>query len=129
LRWKGFRIVEVPVSHHSRKYGKTKYNAKRLIKGFLDMIVVKFWMQYSTRPVHLFGGVGILMSVLGVLIGIYLSVMKIFFGQSLSDRPLLLLAVLLLILGVQFAIFGLIADIQIKDFYQTKRPYTIEKIL
>ena len=129
LRWKGFKITEIPVAHHSRKYGKTKYNAKRLMKGFLDMIVVKFWMQYSTRPVHLFGGIGILMSTLGFLTGIYLSIMKIVFGQSLSDRPLLLLAILLIILGIQFMIFGLIVDIQIKDFYQNRRPYNIERIL
>ena len=129
LMWKGFRVTELPVRHHKRKFGKTKYGLKRTLKGFLDMIVVKFWMQYSTRPVHLFGGLGIIMSIIGFLLGIYLTVMKIFFGQNLSNRPLLLLAILLIILGVQFLIFGILADIQIKNYYEKKKPYNIKEII
>lgn len=129
LEWKGFKVTEIPVRHHSRKYGKTKYGFKRTIKGFLDMLVVKFWMQYSTRPVHLFGGLGILMSFLGVIIGIYLAIIKIIFNQSIANRPLLLLSVLLIILGVQFVIFGIVADIQIKSYYEEKRPYNIKEII
>jgi len=129
LIWKGFKFKEIKVKHHRRMHGKTKYGYKRLLKGFLDLLVVKFWMQYSTRPVHLFGGVGIIMSLFGFLLGFYLTIEKLFFGQSLANRPLLLLSVLLIILGIQFLIFGILADIQIRNYYKETVPYNIEKIL
>ena len=128
LMWRGFRIGEVKVHHHPRKFGKTKYNAKRIFKGFLDLLVVKFWMQYSTRPIHLFGGLGISMFAAGTLIGLYLTVTKLLYQTSLSDRPLLLLAVVLVILGVQFIVFGLLADILVKLFYRDHPNYTIEAV-
>lgn len=131
LQWRGFKITELPVKHHPRKYGKTKYSMKRVIKGMLDMIVVKFWMRYSTRPIHIFGGFGILMGFAGVVISLYLTIMKLFFGQSLANRPLLLLAILLIILGFQFIIFGVLADIMVKVYFSKEKikPYNIEKIL
>jgi glycosyltransferase involved in cell wall biosynthesis len=130
LQWRGFKITELPVKHHPRKYGKTKYSMKRVIKGMLDMIVVKFWMGYSARPIHLFGGFGILMGLIGFVIALYLVIVKLFYGQGIANRPLLLLAALLMILGVQFLIFGVLADIMIKVYYGEKRKsYSIEKIL
>jgi len=129
LEWKGFKVTEIPVAHHPRKYGKTKYNMKRVMKGFLDMIVVKFWMQYSTRPIHLFGGWGVLMTIVGFLLGVYLSIQKLFYGVSLSNRPLLLLAILLMIIGVQFIIFGVLADILVKVYYKENKNYSIERIV
>ena len=77
LIWKGFKFTEIKVRHHKRKYGQTKYNFKRLLKGFLDLLVVKFWMQYSARPVHLFGSIGVISTLLGFLIGTYLTIIKI----------------------------------------------------
>ena len=127
LEWKGFKVTELPVRHRKRKYGLTKYNLKRGMKGILDMMLVKFWMQYSTRPIHLFGTLGVLTGFLGFLTGLYLSIMKILYNQSIANRPLLLLSVLLIILGVQFIIFGLITDILIKNYYKDQTPYTIEK--
>jgi len=89
LEWKGFKVTELVVKHHPRKFGKTKYTMQRVLKGFLDMIVVRFWMQYSTRPIHLFGGMGVTMGLLGILVGIYLSVLKFVYGLSIANRPLL----------------------------------------
>lgn len=131
LMWKGFRVGEVKVHHHPRTYGKTKYGPKRVAKGFLDLLVVKFWMQYSGRPMHLFGGVGFLTSFLGSLIGIYLAIMKFFYHQAIGNRPLLLLAVLLIIIGIQFIVFGILGDILVKTYYESKgaKNYLIEKIL
>jgi glycosyltransferase involved in cell wall biosynthesis len=131
LIWKGFKFTEVKVQHHKRKFGKSKYNIQRLFKGFLDLLVVKFWMQYSARPIHLFGGLGLLSTLLGLIIGLYLSFMKIFFGEALSNRPLLLLSILLIIIGIQFIVFGLIADIMIKTYYvkSNKKPYAVERII
>ena len=131
LSWKGFRIGEIKVHHHPRKSGKTKYGAVRIIKGLLDLLVVKFWMQYSARPIHLFGTFGLLSFFFGTLIGIYLVIEKFFYGRSLANRPLLMLAVLTVIIGIQFILFGVLADIMIKIYYtgREKTPYSIEKKL
>ena len=130
LLWKGFKIGEIKVTHHPRLHGKSKYTITRLGKGFLDLLVVKFWMQYSARPIHLFGGAGLLLLALGVFGGAWLSYQRLFLQVPLSSRPALLLAVLLVILGVQFIIFGLITDILIKIYYGGKRrPYQIEQEL
>ena len=128
LMWRGFRIGEVKVRHHPRKYGKTKYGAKRIFKGFLDLLVVKFWMQYSTRPIHLFGTMGIISTGLGLITGVYLLISKFFFGQALANRPLLVLAGLLVVIGVQFIVFGLLADILVKLYYRGFPNYTIKEI-
>ncbi len=130
LSWKGFKVSEIPVTHNARKFGKTKYGAWRIMKGFLDLLVVVFWKKYSTRPIHLFGSLGILMGFFGFIISCYLTLMKILYNQSLTNRPLLLLGILLIILGVQFVIFGLLADIMVRLYYGKEiRPYSIEKIL
>jgi len=128
LQQRGFMVGEIVVKHHPRKFGKTKYGLSRILRSILDMIIVKFWMQYSARPMHLFGGIGIFMGALGFLTGLYITILKFAYGQS-ADRPLLLLAVLLIILGVQFLIFGVLADILIKIYYKDTRTYTIEKVL
>jgi len=128
LAWRGFRVGELRVQHHQRKHGKTKYNAKRILRGFLDLLVIKFWMQYSTRPIHLFGGVGLLMAAFGCLLGAWLTLSKLLWHTSLSDRPLLLLAVLLVIVGVQFILFGLMADILVKTYYRGHQAYTVADV-
>ncbi len=129
LEWKGFKVTEMVVKHHPRKYGKSKYTMKRVLKGFLDMLVLKFWMQYSTRPIHLFGGLGVLTAFLGAATGIYLTIMKIFYGVPIGNRPLLLLAILLVIVGSQFLIFGVLADILVKIYYKDNKNYSIERIV
>lgn len=130
LSLKGYKIGEVKVNHYPRKFGKTKYNIIRLQKGFLDLLVVAFWQKYSARPIHLFGSLGLLMSFFGFISGFYLLYLKFFKAVSISNRPLLLLSVLFVILGIQFIIFGLIADILIKLYYSgNKKNYSIEKII
>jgi glycosyltransferase involved in cell wall biosynthesis len=128
----GFSITEVKVRHHPRKYGKTKYDLRRLLKGLLDLIYVKFWADYSTRPLHLFGLFGILLLVIGFVIGLYKVLIEfIYFGLPLELGPLLMLAVLLLIMGVQFMIFGFLGEIQIRTYYNTaKEPsYSIKEVI
>lgn len=131
LFWKGYKIGEVKVKHHSRKYGVTKYNWRRVFKGFLDLIVISFWQKYSARPIHVFGGLGIMLSGLGVVIGGYLGVQRLFFNQALSDRPLFLVAILMVIIGVQFVVSGILADIMIKVYYgqNDMKNYLIEGII
>ncbi len=129
LLWKGFKVTEIKVKHHRRYKGKTKYTMTRVIKGLLDLIVVKFWMQYSARPIHLFGSAGLILSGLGSLITIYLIFMRQIFDQPIANRPVLQFAILLIILGIQFIFFGILTDILIKLYYKEDPPYSIEKII
>lgn len=128
LSLRGFKVTELPVRHHPRAYGKTKYSFKRVLKGFLDMLVVTFWMRYATRPIHLFGTLGVLTTLLGLLVGFYLTLLKLFFNEPIGNRPLLLLTILLIVLGAQFITFGLMSDILVKIYYKNEPTYCIEKI-
>ncbi len=130
LSLQGYKIGEVKVNHLPRTKGKTKYNLLRLPKGFLDLLVVAFWQKYSNRPIHLFGVFGIFTSFVGFLIGAYLVYLKFAYKIAIANRPLLLLSALLVILGIQSIIFGLIADILVKIYYSgDKKTYQVEKIL
>jgi glycosyltransferase involved in cell wall biosynthesis len=110
IAWQGFRITELKVKHHPREYGKSKYGATRIIKGFLDLITVKFLTGYATRPLHVFGIPGILSLLVGFFIGLYLAVLKYWKEVGIGNRPLLLLSILLIILGLQFISIGLLGE-------------------
>lgn len=129
VSWRGFRVGDMKVQHHSRKYGKTKYNLFRLLKGFLDLINIQFWTRYSTRPLHFFGAIGMVMTLLGFIIEVYLAGLWLFLNESIADRPLLLLGILFMIVGVQFITFGFLSEILIKIYYSSRNIYDIEKIL
>ena len=107
--WKGYRVTEIPVKHHPRKQGKSKYGITRIFKGFFDLITVSFLLQYRDKPLHLFGTVGFVLFTLGFIAGGYLTYLW-YLDIVIWNRPLLILSVLLLILGVQFFFFGLIAE-------------------
>jgi glycosyltransferase involved in cell wall biosynthesis len=131
LSWRGYRIGEVRTNHRPRAHGKTKYGYQRLIKGFLDLILILFWQKYSMRPIHLLGGSGLLLAAIGVLLGLYLGIDRLAFGHALADRPLFLLAILMIIVGIQFMVFGVMADIMIRIYYGQgdRKHYTIEEVL
>ncbi|MBU1167702.1 glycosyltransferase family 2 protein [Patescibacteria group bacterium] len=130
LHWRGFTIGEVEVSHQPRVHGVTKYNWKRTFKGFVDMISVWFWRKYSNRPLHLFGGAGMMMTTLGLLGFVVLAVLRIFFDYGLSDKIWPLVFILMVIMGVQLFISGLMADIAVKNYYSGKRrPYIIKEVI
>lgn len=130
LELQGYRVGEVKVSHHPRVHGQTKYNWKRGVKGFVDMVSIWFWRKYSNRPLHLFGGGGILLSFLGTLVLIWMAIEKIFFGVSLSEKIWPLVGVFLIMIGIQLFIFGLLADIMLKNYYknQGRMNYSIKSI-
>jgi glycosyltransferase involved in cell wall biosynthesis len=113
----GFRIGELPVKHHARKWGSSKYGWSRLTKGFLDLLTVIFLTQYRQRPMHLFGLPGLLSMAVGVLFGLWLTFEKVFFNEAIGTRPLLLLSVLLVVIGTQFFGLGLLGE------YQTHRSH------
>lgn len=129
LRWQGFSIGEIEVEHHERKTGTSKYTYKRILKGFVDMIGIWFWRKYSDRPLHLFGGTGIVFTLIGFSLLTVLAILRIFFAYGLSSSIWPLVAILFILVGIQLFISGLLADILIKNYYQNNRtPYTIKSI-
>ncbi len=129
--WVGATITEVETTHHARKFGKSKYGISRTIRVILDLITVKFLQSFSTRPIHAFGPGGLVMGALGFFIALYLSFEKIFMGKAIGGRPLLILAVLLIILGVQLVIMGLLGEMLARVYHESqgKPIYTVKKVL
>jgi glycosyltransferase involved in cell wall biosynthesis len=131
LKIQGFKVTEIPVSHHPRKHGVTKYNWKRGVKGFVDMISIWFWKKYANRPLHLFGAGGLIAFSLGLLTSIALVVARVFYGIPISNKIWPLIAVFLALTGIQLFIFGLLADIAVKNYYkaQGRMNYKIKEIV
>jgi len=130
LGWKGFRIGEVKVNHYPRKYGKTKYNYGRLVPGLLDLLNILFWRKYSNSPLHIFGSIGILLTSFGFILGFGLLIARQILGYALGQSQLPLLAVLLVVIGVQFFVSGLMAEISMKNYYSSgRKTYSIERIV
>lgn len=125
--WKGFSVTEIVVKHHPRRYGKTKFGISRFFKGFIDLITVIFTTRYIKRPMHLFGFVGLITALAGFVISAWLAVEKLFYGYSLSNRPLLFLGILLIIVGVQFFAIGLLGEILVHNFNDEKEYIIKEK--
>ncbi|MDO8529605.1 MAG: glycosyltransferase family 2 protein [bacterium] len=131
LQLDGYKVGEVKVNHFPRIHGKTKYNWRRAMKGLVDMVAIWFWRKYSTRPVHLFGGGGILFSLAGLGILIWMAIEKMFFGASLSDKIWPLIGVFFVVVGIQLFVFGLLADILLKNYYKSRGTmnYSIKEII
>ncbi len=108
--WKGFKISEVVVKHHPRRYGKTKFGISRFFKGFIDLITVIFTTRYIKRPLHFFGMLGVISFLIGFVIDAYLSILWFMDKIHLSNRPILFLGTVLIIVGVQFFSLGLIGE-------------------
>ncbi|MFH0971180.1 MAG: glycosyltransferase family 2 protein [Candidatus Micrarchaeota archaeon] len=128
---KGYKISEVKVKHQVRKFGYTKYNITRLLKGFLDLLYIKFWSSYSTRPLHLFGLIGFILFAFAGAISIFKLFMLFAYAQPITVSPALLLAVLSAIIGMQFIIFGFLGEISVRTYYNTSKEteYEIERII
>lgn len=133
--WVGARIVEVKVAHHPRTRGKSKYGLSRTVRVLLDLITVNFLLKFSTRPIQVFGKIGLLSGFIGFLICAYLSIAKIFFPSdqtSLNERmPMLLLGILLIFVGMQFITMGLLGEIIVRTYHesQDKPVYVIRDII
>jgi len=131
LAWQGFLVGEARVRHYKRQHGSSKYGLGRLFRGFFDLINFKFWAGYSTRPLHFFGKVGSLVLSAGLVVNFYLLLLKVLYGEQLSQRPLLLLGILLMIIGLQIVFLGFLAEIMIRNYYTHAdcTIYTIREIL
>lgn len=130
LKIKGFRIGEITVNHRPRIKGKSKYNWRRSIKGFIDMISIWFWNRYAVKPLHLLGGIGLFLIFLGMISSAYTIYIYVI-GISLSDTAAPILSAFLLLMGIQLFVLGLIADVISKQYFQTTKDksYDIQKIV
>lgn len=127
----GAKITEVPVQHHPRTHGKSKYGLNRTIKVVLDLFTVKFLSGYVNKPIYLFGGVGVGFSFVGVIGLIYLFIRRALYGTSTADSPIFLLSALLFVLGVQSILMGLLAEMSVRTYHesQSKPIYTVRYVI
>ncbi len=127
----GVDIAEVKVHHRPRRYGKSKYSIMRFVKVILDLLTVKFLLSYSTRPLQIFGLFGLISGLIGGILAAILSYQRLILQQSIANRPLLLLAVLLLVIGFQFITLGLLAEIMVRAYHESlqKKIYYIKEIV
>jgi glycosyltransferase involved in cell wall biosynthesis len=123
--WSGFTATEIPVKHHPRKYGKTKFGVSRFLSGFLDLITVVFLSKYTRKPLHLFGAIGLVFMLIGFIICLYLAI-GWFQGHWIGNRPILLLGVLLIVVGVQFFSIGLLGEMLTHAMERDESPTTRE---
>ncbi len=126
----GAQIKQVPVKHHARHAGVSKYGLERVFKVVADMMLLLFIRKYFQRPIHLFGIFGVLLVILGVLINVYLLIVKLGFGQDIGTRPLLIFGMMFIVGGIQLFTIGIVMELLIRTYYesQQKRPYRIKKI-
>lgn len=127
----GISIDEIKVNHRPRQFGTSKYGISRTIRVILDLMTVKFMLSYGTRPLHVFGMLGFAASTVGFLIALVMTIQRQFYGVALADRPLLLLAVLLIFIGIQFITIGLLAELVVRTYHESQHKpiYHIRKIV
>jgi glycosyltransferase involved in cell wall biosynthesis len=126
----GARIVEIPVRHRERRFGTSKYGISRTLRVILDLLTVKFLLGYSKRPIHLFGALGLGSGGLGSLMLINAIIQRLFFGVPMGTRPMMVLGVMLVLMGLQFLMFGLLAEVMTRTYYesQNKETYVIRRV-
>jgi len=125
----GAKITEIPVRHHPRLYGKSKYGIGRTIRVILDIFLVKFLNEYINKPMYVFGTVGFALLSLGLLMLLYLTFIKLFLDEDIGRRPLLILSVLFTLAGIQLLSTGIIAELLVRIYYRTKedKPFVVEE--
>lgn len=129
--WMGIRVAEIPVNHAPRKFGQSKYGLGRVLKVLLDLLTVKFLLDFASRPIQIFGLAGLLCLTGGTALGIYLALLRLFFDQPLGDRPIVLLAILLIVFGVQLITMGLLGEMIMRIYHeaQGKPTYFVKDVL
>jgi glycosyltransferase involved in cell wall biosynthesis len=126
----GAQIKQVPVKHHARHAGVSKYGLERVFKVVADMMLLLFIRKYFQRPIHLFGILGVLLILLGILINIYLLIVKLGLGEDIGNRPLLIFGMMFILGGIQLFTIGIVMELLIRTYYesQSKRPYRIKNV-
>lgn len=127
----GARMIELPVRHHPRRYGRTKYGLTRTLKVLLDLVTVKFLISYSNKPIYLFGGMGFILILLSLSVLFFLLVRRVLFSTSVTESPFFTTSLMVMILGFQSILLGLIAEMQVRTYHESqKKPtYTIRKLI
>ncbi len=127
----GASVIEIPVNHRERKFGTSKYGISRTFRVVLDLLTVKFLLGFAKRPIHLFGGVGLITGAIGFVLLTWLTYERLFESVPMGNRPLALLAVMLVLIGLQFLVFGLLAELLARTYYESqgKKTYVIRKIM
>jgi len=127
----GARITEVPVNHHPRRFGKAKYGLERTIKVVLDLFVVEFLNAYASKPIYLFGGVGIVLILIALALLLFLLIRRVWFGVSVFESPFFQMSTMVFILGFQSILMGLIAELLARTYHESqgKRNYTVHKYI
>lgn len=127
----GARIAELPVRHHARRFGRSKYGLWRTFRVLMDLLTILFMKKFLTRPMHIFGLFGLLAIALGTILGLYLTFLKLGLGESIGNRPLLILVILLLVTGVQLFCFGLLAELLMRTYHESQgRPiYRVREVV
>jgi hypothetical protein len=125
----GARITQVDVKHHPRKFGKSKYGIGRTFRVLSDLVLMVFFRKYLQKPMHLFGAIGFISFGLGLIINIYLLIVKIF-GQDIWNRPLLILGLILVLGGIQLVTIGILAEISVRTYFesQQKKTYNVRNV-
>jgi hypothetical protein len=128
---RGAQITELKVNHRPRLRGESKYGITRTLRVILDLLTVKFLSSYSTRPAHVFGPIGVITGLVGVGFGLYLTVQKLLYQVEIGGRPLLLLAILLMFIGIQFITMGLLGEMLARTYHESQdRPvYVVGEVL
>jgi glycosyltransferase involved in cell wall biosynthesis len=129
--WVGATVVEMKVNHRARRFGKSKYGIGRTLRVVLDLITVRFMQSYLVKPMQVFGLGGLLSGFIGFVLCLVLAVDKLVYHQSIGERPLLLLGVLLIVVGVQLVSLGLVADVMMRTYYESqgKPPYYVRECI
>jgi glycosyltransferase involved in cell wall biosynthesis len=127
----GARIAEMPVTHHARRFGKSKYGLGRTFRVLMDLATIFFMKKFLTRPMHVFGLFGLISMLVGIGLGLYLTLLKFGFGEAIGDRPLLILAVVLFLTGVHLFSFGLLAELSMRTYHESQnRPiYRVREVI
>jgi len=128
--WMGITLVEVETHHRPRRFGRSKYGITRTLRVLLDLITVKFLLSFATKPIQVFGMLGMAAAAAGGLIGLYLTALKLFWGAQIGGRPLLFLAVLLIVVGVQFIVMGLLGELLVRVYHESQQKpiYMIKRV-
>ncbi len=129
--WMGVKIAEVKVNHHARIHGESKYNISRTPRVLLDLFTVKFLLSYSAKPLQFFGKFGLISGGIGLLMMLWLIGQRLFTDTALSDKPSLLIAIMLILVGVQFISFGLLGEMMTRTYHETQKKsvYVVRDIL
>ncbi len=127
----GAKIAELPVSHHARQFGSSKYGLSRTFRVLMDLMTIYFMKRFLTRPMHAFGWFGLVSTMIGLGIGLHLTYLKLFLGESIGQRPLLTLAVLLVLAGLELFCFGLLAELLMRTYHESqgRQIYRVREVV